>query len=188
MPNQLNQMKPKRVDLKKVIQLVGALNAAIWLGGTVFLTFIAGPAFFSADLEPILPKPESGIAARYLIGKFTAFQIACASIAAITLFIGWRRSMFDKPKSQTLILIAIILLIGTGMLLLTPKMDALHQIKYAEYFGLQATSEEREVAAKAFGRLHALSQIGNLFVLICLLLNFVLYWNIASKAQRQPTN
>ena len=96
--------------------------------------------------------------------------------------------MFDKPKSQALILIAIILLIGTGMLLLTPKMDALHQIKYAEYFGLQATSEEREVAAKAFGRLHALSQIGNLFVLICLLLNFVLYWNIASRAQRQTTD
>lgn len=188
MPNLLDQMKPKRVDSTKVIQLVGALNAAIWLGGTVFLTFIAGPAFFSADLEPILPKPESGIAARYLIGKFTAFQIACASIGAITLFIGWRRSMFDKPKSQALILIAIILLIGTGIMLLTPKMDAFHQIKYAEYFGVQATSEERDIAAKAFGRLHAVSQIGNLFVLIFLLLNFVLYWNMASKAQLQPTN
>ena len=77
MPNLLNQMKPKRVDSTKVIQLVGALNAAVWLGGTVFFTFIAGPAFFSADLEPILPKPESGIAARYLIGKFAAFQMDC---------------------------------------------------------------------------------------------------------------
>ena len=188
MVNQLNQMKPKRVDSTKIIQLVGALNAAIWLGGTVFLTFIAGPALFSAYLEPILPKPESGIAARYLIGKFTTFQIACASIAAITLFVGWRRSMIHKPKLQALILIAIILLIGTGMLILTPKMDVFHQIKYAEFFGLQATLEETEVAAKAFGRLHAFSQIGNLFVLICLLLNFVLHWNMAAKPQRQPTN
>ena len=187
MPNLLNRMKPKRVDSTKVIQLVGALNAAVWLGGTVFFTFIAGPAFFSADLEPILPKPESGIAARYLIGKFAAFQIACASIGVINLFIGWRRSMFDKPKPQALILITIMLLSGVGMLLLTPKMDVLHQIKYAEYFGLQATSEEKEVAAKAFGRLHGISQVGNLLVLICLLLNFVLYWKMASKAQRQPT-
>ncbi len=80
-----------------------------------------------------------------------------------------------------------MLLSGVGMLLLTPKMDVLHQIKYAEYFGLQATSEEKEVAAKAFGRLHGISQVGNLLVLICLLLNFVLYWKMASKAQRQPT-
>ena len=83
-------MKPKQVDPAKVIQLVAALNAAIWLGSAVFFTFIAGPAFFSPELEAILPKPENGIAARFMIGKFTAFQIACASISVISLLISWR--------------------------------------------------------------------------------------------------
>ena len=69
-------MTPKKSNPKKIVALVAALNAAVWLGGAVFFTFVAGPAFFSPALEPILPKPEDGIAARYLIGKFTAFQIA----------------------------------------------------------------------------------------------------------------
>jgi uncharacterized membrane protein len=66
-------VKPKQVDPKKVIQLIAALNAAIWLGGAVFFTFIAGPAVFSSELETILPKPENGIVARFMIGKFTSF-------------------------------------------------------------------------------------------------------------------
>ena len=83
-------MTPKKSNPKKIVTLVAALNAAVWLGGAVFFTFIAGPAFFSPALDPILPKPEDGIAARYLIGKFTTFQIACASIALGTMVIGWR--------------------------------------------------------------------------------------------------
>ena len=93
-------MNPKRVDPAKVIQLVAALNAAIWLGGAVFFTFIAGPTFFSPELEAILPKPENGIAARFMIGKLTAFQIACASISVISLLIGWRLKVSSHQKYQ----------------------------------------------------------------------------------------
>ena len=97
-------MKPKQVDPAKVIQLVAALNAAIWLGSAVFFTFIAGPAFFSPELEAILPKPENGIAARFMIGKFTALQIACASISIISLFIGWRLKISSHQKHQAILL------------------------------------------------------------------------------------
>jgi hypothetical protein len=45
MLNRKNRMKPKQVDPAKVIQLVAALNAAIWLGGAVFLSFIADSKF-----------------------------------------------------------------------------------------------------------------------------------------------
>ena len=181
-------MKPKRVDPTKVIQLIGILNAAIWLGGAVFFTFIAGPAFFSPDLEPILPKPENGIAARYLIGKFAAFQIACASIAVINLIVGCNWKAYSNPKPQALILAAIILLTGAGMFFLTPKMDALHQLKYADYFGLQATDEKKDAASRAFGQMHGLLQVGNLLVLVGLLLNFVLCWKTASEPRQTEAN
>ena len=177
-------MKPKRSNPKKIVALIAALNAAVWLGGSVFFTFVAGPAFFSPELEFILPKPENGIAARYLIGKFTAFQIACACIALITMVLGWRWNVRRFQKMQALVLGTVILLIVCGLVFLTPKLDALHQMKYADYFGLTITPEEQQQATKQFGPLHGLSQVGNLLVLLGLLAQFALTWRLATELNR----
>ncbi|MDG2214738.1 MAG: DUF4149 domain-containing protein [Verrucomicrobiota bacterium] len=181
-------MKPKQVDPKKVIQLIAALNAAIWLGGAVFFTFIAGPAVFSSELETILPKPENGIAARFMISKFAAFQMACATLSVISLLLNWRFNLLGHLKHLTLLLFFILLFLGLGVLFLTPKMDALFQLKYADYFGLQPTSEEKESASKAFGQLHGISQVGNLLVLIGLLVNFILCWKNATGPRETNVN
>ena len=181
-------MKPKQVDPKKVIQLVTALNAAIWLGGTAFFTFIAGPAVFNSELETILPKPENGIAARFMIGKFAAFQLACAAMSVISLLISWRFRLLNHLNQLALLLFFIILFLGVGALFLTPKMDALFQLKYADYFELQATSEEKESASKTFGQLHGISQVGNLLILIGLLVNFILCCKTAANPRKTKVN
>ena len=170
----------------RIAQLVGTLNAAVWLGGAVFFTFVAGPMFFDPALKEILPKPEDGIAARFLIGRFTAFQISCALIAAITLIIGWRMSERPFPRAQALLLGGIGLLIAAAVLVLTPKLDALHHLKYADYFGLNTTKEQSEAAAKAFGPLHGLSMVGNLVVLLGLLAQFFLTWKDATNHKEEP--
>ena len=170
----------------RIAQLVGTLNAAVWLGGAVFFTFVAGPMFFDPALKEILPKPEDGIAARFLIGRFTAFQISCALIAAITLIIGWRMSERPFPRGQALLLGGIGLLIAAAVLVLTPKLDALHHLKYADYFGLNTTKEQSEAAAKAFGPLHGLSMVGNLVVLLGLLTQFILAWKDATNHKEEP--
>ena len=74
------------------------------------------------------------------------------------------------------------------MFFLTPKMDALHQLKYADYFGLQATDEKKDAASRAFGQMHGLSQVGNLLVLVGLLVNFVLCWKTASEPRQTEAN
>ena len=181
-------MKPKQVDPKKVIQLVTALNAAIWLGGTAFFTFIAGPAVFNSELETILPKPENGIAARFMIGKFAAFQMACAAISVISLLISWRFKLLNHLNQLALLLFFIILFLGIGALFLTPKMDALFQLKYADDFGLQATTEKKIAASRTFGQLHGISQAGNLLVLIGLLVNFILCWKTAANPRKTKVN
>ena len=178
-------MTPKKSNPKKIVTLVAALNAAVWLGGAVFFTFIAGPAFFSPALDPILPKPEDGIAARYLIGKFTTFQIACASIALGTMVIGWRWYARRFRAPQALVLGTVILLIGVSMVWIMPKLDALHHAKYADHFGLNITDEAQKAAAKQFGPLHGLSQAGNLLVLLGLTAQFILTWRLATELNQK---
>jgi hypothetical protein len=170
----------------RIVQLVGTLNAAVWLGGAVFFTFVAGPMFFDPEMKRVLGEPENGVAARFLIGRFTAFQIACAIIGAITLIIGWRMSARPFPRTQALLLGGISLLIVLGLLLLTPKLDALHHLKYADYFGVTATKEQSEAAAKAFGPLHGLSMVGNLVVMLGLLAQFILAWKDATNHKEEP--
>ena len=178
-------MTPKKSNPKKIVALIAALNAAVWLGGAVFFTFVAGPAFFSPALEPILPKPEDGIAARYLIGKFTAFQIACASISLGTMAIGWRWNARRFQVPQALVLGTVILLIVVSMVWIMPKLDAMHHAKYADYFGLNITPEVQQTAAKQFGPLHGLSQVGNLLVLLGLLAQFILTWRLATELNQR---
>ena len=168
-------MKPKN-DPLHIAQLVGTLNAAVWLGGAVFFTFFAGPVFFDPALEAVLPKPEDGVAARFLINRFTAFQLSCACIALITMFIGWRLEGGKFPRAQSLLLGGILVLIVFGMTVLAPKLNALHELKYAYYFGVKATKAQSEAAGKAFGSLHGLSQVCNLVVLLGLVTQFILIW------------
>jgi hypothetical protein len=74
----------------------------------VFFTFVAGPMFFDPALEVVLPKPEDGVAARFLIGRFTAFQLSCACIALITMALGWRLEGGKFPRAQGLLLGAAV--------------------------------------------------------------------------------
>ena len=177
-------MKPKN-NPRHVLQLVGTLNAAVWLGGAVFFTFLAGPAFFDPALEAVLPKPEDGVAARFLIGRFTAFQLSCACIALITMALGWQQGGGKFPRGQGLLLIGIILLVMLGMIVLAPKLNVLHELKYADYFDVKATKAQSEAAGKAFGSLHGVSQVGNLVVLLGLIAQFILLWKEATQRKEK---
>ena len=178
-------MKPKNNPLH-IVQLVGTLNAAVWLGGAVFFTFIAGPAFFDPALEAVLPKPEDGVAARFLIGRFTAFQLSCGCIALVTMTLCWRLQGGKFPRAQGLLLGGILLLIVLGMMVLAPKLNALHELKYADYFDVkEATKAQSEAAGKAFGSLHGLSQVGNLVVLLGLVAQFILLWKEATQRKEK---
>ena len=173
-------MKPNN-NPQHIVQLVGTLSAAVWLGGAVFFTFFAGPVFFDPALEAVLPKPEDGVAARFLINRFTAFQLSCACIALITMCIGWRLEGGKFPRAPGLLLGGILVLIMFGMTVLAPKLNALHELKYAYYFGVKATKAQSEAASEAFGSLHGLSQVCNLLVLLGLVAQFILIWKAATQ-------
>ena len=103
-------MKPKSNPLR-IVQLVFLLTAAVWLGGAVFFTFVAGPMFFAPDLAEVLPKPRDGLVAQALIHRFTAFQLSLAVIAMLTLLVGWRLEGGAFPRARVLLLAGLVALI-----------------------------------------------------------------------------
>lgn len=160
------------------LRVIGLFNAALWLGATIFFTFLAGPAFFSDEMKHFIPPPYNGVAAQIVISRYFLLQNACAAVALLHLAAGWiyfgRRTHRFMPG-----LLATLLLLGLGGgYWLQPHLKHLHAVKY---FG--RTAAERADAAHAFGFWHGLSQMGNLLVLTGLLYYFwVLTWPEKSAA------
>ena len=180
-------MKSKNNPLR-IVQLVFVLTAAVWLGGAVFFTFVAGPMFFAPELAEALPKPRVGLVAQELIHRFTAFQLSLAAIAALALLVGWRFESEGEsegeggkfPRARALLLAAMVALIVFGLIYITPRLEWLHQMKYPDYFKIGTTPEQTAYANKSFGPLHGISQVGNLGVLFGLVAQLVLAWKAAA--------
>ena len=171
-------MKSKNNPLH-IAQLVFVLTAAVWLGGAVFFTFVAGPMFFAPELAEALPKPRDGIVAQELIHRFTAFQLSLAAIAALALLAGWRLDGGKFPRARGLLLAVMVVLILFGLIYITPRLEWLHQMKYPDYFKIGTTPEQTAYANNSFGPLHGISQVGNLGVLFGLVAQLVLAWKAA---------
>ena len=54
--------------MNRFLKWVGLLNAAIWLGATLFFTFAVGPAFFSEKTWALFGWPQNVLAAKYYAG------------------------------------------------------------------------------------------------------------------------
>lgn len=159
-----------------VIRFIGVLNAAIWLGASVFFTFAAQGTFFSPEakatgLHPFWP----GVFAQLMIGKYFTFHCVCAAIALVHLLADWVYLGRALHRLTTGILLGLFLVGLLGGLVLQPKMRELHFIKYSmgpQYKPVPLPNEMRLEAQKSFGRWHAVSMSVNLLVLGCLVYYF----------------
>jgi hypothetical protein len=145
-------------------RFIGVMNAAVWLGGGVFFTLVAGPAFFSADMRGLLGANNypyySGAIAQLVLKRYFLFHIICGGLALFHLLI--QRFCLGRSNKFSLALVAGLLaltLIGGNWL--EPHLSGLHATRYAT----QTPPAERETAAQAFRTWHAISQIVNLLIL-----------------------
>lgn len=148
------------------LRFIGVINAAIWLGGSVFFTFGAGPAFFSPDMAAALRlegdgfRSYAGAIAQVVLSRYFHFHLACAVIAWLHLLAEWL--YLGRPSrrfSFTLltVLFAITLVGGNA---LQPKLKALHETQYSN-----APVSQRQAAKKSFALWHGVSQVLNLIMI-----------------------
>ena len=152
----------------QVLRFVGVLNAAVWVGATIFFTFVAAPAFFSPEMTQLLGRAYSGAAAQIVVKRYFVFHAACGVIALAHLILEWLYS--GRPLHRWVLYLLIGILGGAllGDLALQPKMKRLHYVMYAR----GVTPAQQAQARSTFGWLHGLSQMENLAVLAGLLAYF----------------
>lgn len=151
-----------------ILRLVGLLNAAIWLGGLVFFTFVSGRVPFAGETEVFLSRlgPEAGpyvggMIAQFGVAHFFTFQMVCAIIALLHLGAEWLYIERRGRRFLLGLLAGLLLVTLAGDFWLRPMMNELFQVKHARNFPV----EQRQAAARAFGVWHGAAMSVNVIVL-----------------------
>ena len=147
------------------LRFIGILNAAIWLGGSVFFTFAAGRVPFSPEMKELLGPASSpyfgGAIAQIGVARFFSFQLVCAIVALAHLGAEWLYQERRNRKVLLWMLATMLVLTLLGDYWLQPKMHNLFRGKYAVNY----TPPQRDAAAHSFGIWHGVSMTVNLFML-----------------------
>ncbi|MFN7140796.1 MAG: DUF4149 domain-containing protein [Limisphaerales bacterium] len=142
------------------LRFIGVVNAAIWFGSAIFFTFVAGPSFFSEEMQKLIPPPWNGAAAQILLKRYFFLHYICVGVALLHLLL--ERLYTGRPFERLTsgVLVAILGFSLLGGLWLQPKLKELHVLKYNR----AATAEQRAEAASSFSAWHGVSQGMNLFI------------------------
>ena len=141
------------------------LILAVWFGASVFLTFGAGPVFFSPAMLDLVPRETAGRVAQLVLSRYFLLVESCGLLALVLWGVEFAateatdRGRGLRRRGGLLgLLFALALAGGLG---LQPHLKALNQIRYAT----ASTEELRESARRQFGAWHGVSQAMNLMVL-----------------------
>lgn len=147
--------------MQTAIRFVGILNAAIWLGSIVFFTAVGGPAFFSPEMESILPRPYAARAVEVVIARLYSLQMVCAFVALVHLAVEYFHCGRTPPRANIGFLTILLVMNLVGAFWLLPKMHRLEAVRYST----QTTEVQKAEAARSFGMWHGISQVANLLTL-----------------------
>jgi hypothetical protein len=146
----------------QLLRFIGLANAGVWFGAAVFVTFFGGPAFFSDEMVGVLQhKYYVGLAAQVFLKRYFLLHYLCAAVALAHLLFEWFYLGRRLSRFGVGVWIFVTVLALAGGVGLQPKLRQLHQLKYTA-----ATPAAQAAAANSFGAWHAVSQVGNLLVLL----------------------
>ncbi len=141
------------------------LILAVWFGASIFLTFGAGPVFFSPAMLELVPRETAGRIAQLVLSRYFLLIEACGLLALLCWGVEFLASDVLERRSLRRRCILLMLLFGlalAGGFGLQPHLKALNQVRYAK----DSTEGGRESARRQFGAWHGVSQAMNLVVLV----------------------
>lgn len=156
------------------------MNAAVWLGTTVFFTFGAAPACFSSDMTAALGVGSggsyySGAIAQVIMTRYYYISLACAVVALLHFVCKW---LYMGRPSRKFSFALLICLFGITLLGKNAVQPGLARFNH-ERFSPAVQPAERQAAAKSFRILRAVNDVFNLLVIGGLV---VYTWRIANPS------
>ena len=105
-------------------------NAALWMGGSIFFSFLAGSVFFSPEVMRFTPPPYNGLVAQAMLERFFLLHYICGGIAIVHLFADWLEKPGTFPKKPIFYVVVLLGLALVGGKWISPKLTIWHQQKY----------------------------------------------------------
>jgi hypothetical protein len=141
-----------------VLRFIGILNAAAWVGASLFLTLSVGPGFFSAKMLQVLGRPHAGLAAQVILERYFHFQYVCAALGVAHLVVEWLYTGRPLKRLRLGVLAGLLAFVLMGGLWMQPRLTRLH----LEIYSVKSTPAQVEKARRSFRGWHGLSQVINL--------------------------
>ena len=166
------------------IRFIGIFNIAVWAGGSVFFSFLAGKVFFSPEVTQFTPPPYNGLVAQAMLESFFMLHYICGILAISLLllewFINYPQGTFPKRAISYIGILILLALIGGK--LISPNLKVWYQQKYQFRIKnegsppmIESKSYNKEIRQNAklkFSVWHGVSQTVNLIMLIMLTYHF----------------
>jgi hypothetical protein len=155
------------------------LNAAVWFGAAIFLTFGAAPVAVSPAMEGLLgPKNFpyfSDAISQLLWGRYLVFQIVCACVALLHVLC--ERLYLGKPLEKLWLglLIGLFVITLSETALVEKKLTKLNTRRYATNLRV----EDRQAAAEDFQTWRGVLRVVNIFAIGGL---GIYLWHMANPA------
>lgn len=129
---------------------MGMLNAAVWLGATIFCSTAVLAALNSRDTVNLIGVQYfalvSGALVQIIFARLFHLQIACALLAWLHLLGEWLYLGRRPPRWRVALLTGLFALSLLGSLLLGPKLTRLHRAQHTP----NARAEDRAEAGRRF--------------------------------------
>ena len=164
------------------IRFIGIFNIAVWAGGSVFFSFLAGKVFFSPEVTQFTPPPYNGLIAQAMLERFFLLHYICGILAISHLLLEWFIKQDAFPKRPVSYIGILLLLALLGGKLISPNLNVWHQQKYQFQIKSEGdppmiefkpySKEIRQDAKLKFNIWHGISQTVNLIMLIMLTYHF----------------
>ena len=182
-------MIPLNCGVPGFLRFLGLFNAAVWVGGSVFFSFLAAPVFFTPEIKSLTPPPVNGLVAQAMLGRYFTLHILCGIVAVVHLLLEWLYSGGRFPKRTIAIVCVLLGLALIGGKFINPKLAGYHQQKHQFQLKsegdppmIEKTELKVDVVQNAkwkFTVWHGMSQIVNLAMLILLTWRF---WRLAQPS------
>ena len=155
------------------------MNAAVWLGTAIFLTFGADPACFSADMKTALGGGANsayylGSIAQVIATRYYHITLACGVVALLHLLSEWLYLGRPGRKFSFALLLGLFIWTLIGSNAVQPALVRLNRQHYTA-----AQASERQAAGRSFGVLKTVEKAFDV-LMICGLIIYT--WRVANPS------